>query len=137
MENASVGSRVKHDRYGEGMVSRVNLTNYEIFFEKGGKINISFESSELTVLERPENTPAPIVVDAKKLKMAMQAFFDEYEPLPKPVELGDKWNGGTLIIQPADTTLQAKEVPIDTFFHKIVMMRDKIRVLEQNSYNFV
>jgi hypothetical protein len=47
------------------------------------------------------------------------------------VPLGPRWDGGTLILQPKDTSLQSKEVPIDTFFHKIVMLRDRLRVLEQ------
>ena len=45
--------------------------------------------------------------------------------------MGDRWTGGTLIMKPSDSSLQPKEVPIDTFFHKIVMMRDRLRVLEQ------
>ena len=48
------------------------------------------------------------------------------------VELGDRWEGGTLILKPENEELQAKEIPIETFFHKIVMMRDRLRVLEQN-----
>ena len=38
----------------------------------------------------------------------------------------------TMILQPADKTLKPKEIPIDDFFHKIVMLRDRLRVLEQN-----
>lgn len=48
------------------------------------------------------------------------------------VPLGDKWKGGTLLLQTADKNLKAKEVPIEDFFHKIVMLRDRLRVLEQN-----
>jgi hypothetical protein len=47
------------------------------------------------------------------------------------VPLGDKWRGGTLVLQPKDTSLTSKELPIQTFFHKIVMVRDRIRVMEQ------
>jgi len=52
--------------------------------------------------------------------------------LQEVVPLGEKWIGGNLILQPANTSLQTKEVPIETFFHKIVMVRDRLRVLEQN-----
>jgi hypothetical protein len=36
-----------------------------------------------------------------------------------------------MILQPGDTSLKSKEIPIDTFFHKIVMVRDRLRVMEQ------
>ncbi|HTO35635.1 MAG TPA: hypothetical protein VLZ72_05315, partial [Flavobacterium sp.] len=52
------------------------------------------------------------------------------------VAIADKWKGGKLIMEPGTPT-QNKEVPIDTFFHKIVMVRDRLRVMEQkiNSSN--
>ena len=48
------------------------------------------------------------------------------------IDQGDKWIGGTMVLQTADKTLKPKEIPITDFFHKIVMLRDRLRVLEQN-----
>ncbi len=132
MATATQGSLVQHDRYGEGIIAKVNLTNYDIFFEKMGRMTIKSESHELQILDSPADAPAPIQIDAKMMKSMLTDFFDEYAPQPEMVELGDKWEGGTMILKPANSELQPKEVPIETFFHKIVMMRDKLRVLEQN-----
>lgn len=46
------------------------------------------------------------------------------------VELGKKWQGGTVIIQPEDPDLKAHEIPVEALFHKVVMIRDRLRVLE-------
>ena len=48
------------------------------------------------------------------------------------VPLGDRWKGGVILLQPADKSLKPKEIPVEDFFHKIVMLRDRLRVLEQN-----
>ena len=47
------------------------------------------------------------------------------------VELGGRWEGGEVILKPGKEGTQEKRVPIDAFFHKVVMIRDKLRVLEQ------
>ena len=49
----------------------------------------------------------------------------------EPTPIGAKWEGGTLVLKPGRPGLQEKEIPVDTFFKKIVMVRDRLRVLEQ------
>jgi hypothetical protein len=47
------------------------------------------------------------------------------------VRLAPKWEGGTVVLKPGDAQTQPKEIPLDALFHKIVMIRDRLRVLEQ------
>jgi len=48
-----------------------------------------------------------------------------------PVAIGERWRGGEMILRPGRPGLQEKSWPIDTFFHKVVMLRNRLRVLEQ------
>jgi len=48
-----------------------------------------------------------------------------------PATPADKWRGGDLVLRPGREDLQEKTFPIETFFHKIVMVRNRLRVLEQ------
>jgi hypothetical protein len=131
MEELSVGSRVDHPRYGEGIISKNNLTAYEIFFEHGGKIEITKRNTDLTVISKNEDPPKT-GISIREIEKVMTYVLDQYASLNEVVPLGEKWTGGTMTLQPANRSLQPKEIPIETFFHKIVMLRDRLRVLEQN-----
>ena len=75
------------------------------------------------------DTSGEIDMDRDGLKQVLRELLEE-ETLYGYVEMGKKWQGGTMVLKPADESLQSKEIPIDTFFHKIVMLRDRLRVLE-------
>ncbi len=126
-----VGTRVEHPRYGEGIIAKISLGAYDVFFEQGGKMEIPKTSTNLNIIESPEEGKGEAVT-ARDLRRAIASVLDEYGTLPAEVELGQKWIGGKLLLQPADESLQAKEIPMETFFKKIIMLRDRLRVLEQN-----
>lgn len=131
MEELSVGARVDHPRYGEGIVSKNNLTAYEIFFERGGKMEITKRNTDLSVLKRNEDAPKA-GISISEIEEVMSYVLDKYAALTEVIPLGEKWSGGTMSLQPANLDLKPKEIPIEIFFHKIVMLRDRLRVLEQN-----
>ena len=68
------------------------------------------------------------MLDRDEVKQIVKEVLAQTEAA---VGLADKWEGGTLVLKPGLSSLQAKEIPIETFFHKVVMVRDKLRVLEQ------
>ena len=67
-------------------------------------------------------------MDREDLRVIIKEVINE---LSTSVELGAKWDGGEIILKPADSAMQSKSIPIDTFFHKIVMVRNQLRVMEQ------
>lgn len=131
MEELAVGTRVDHPRYGEGIVSKNKITSYEIFFERGGKIEITKSNADLSILESPADKPRNSLTLAE-IEKVLRFVLDQQGALQEVVPLGDKWMGGNMILQPANASLKPKEIPIEAFFHKIVMLRDRLRVLEQN-----
>lgn len=131
MEDLTVGTRVEHPRYGEGIVSKDMLTAYEIFFERGGKIEITKRNTDLKVLEANESGQKS-ALSINEIQRVMTYVLDQFGALTEVIPLGEKWQGGTLLLQPANPDLKPKEIPVEVFFHKIVMVRDRLRVLEQN-----
>ena len=131
MEELTVGTRVDHPRYGEGIISKDILTAYEIFFERGGKMEITKRNTDLTVLEVNEAAPKT-GLSIKEIEKVLSYVLDKHAALNEVVPLGEKWEGGTMSLQPANLELKPKEIPIESFFHKIVMLRDRLRVLEQS-----
>lgn len=88
--------------------------------------------SPQVVRKRPE--PNQIVDLGGELNMTREELIDLFreaagEPVSPP--LAAKWQGGVIQILPGKSELQGKEIPIDALFHKIVMVRDRLRTLEQ------
>src|SRR5690606_35612474 len=62
---------------------------------------------------------------------SLKSILQQWSDITPATPIADKWKGGKLLLEPGQKGVQGKEVPIDTFFHKIVMVRDRIRVMEQ------
>ncbi len=75
------------------------------------------------------DTEGEIVVDRDGLKQVLRELLEE-ETLYGYPEMGSRWEGGVMLLTPGQEETQSKEVPLETFFHKIVMVRDRLRVLE-------
>lgn len=125
-----MGARVKHPEFGEGIVTDIDDKRMTVFFKDHGDREISRSFAGLRVLESaPEFEVEP---DLDAVAEVLRQVLEEASAITYPVDMGDKWTGGMLEMKPGNPELQSKEVPIDTFFHKIVMVRDRLRVLEQN-----
>ena len=93
-----------------------------------GKSSSGKDYDAWEVVERTEPVQEVSFTEAEK---ALIKILKEYNGLESTVDLGDKWVDGTLLLKPADDNLKSKEIAIDVFFHKIVMVRDRLRVMEQ------
>jgi hypothetical protein len=123
-----VGSRVKHPAYGDGAIVSIDVAAYRVCFMQFGVKLVGKEYSNWEIIEALE-TDEPITFNEaeKSLVKILRSFSDITEVVP----LGDKWKNGLMILQSEDKSLKPKEIPIESFFHKIVMVRDRLRVMEQ------
>jgi hypothetical protein len=122
------GSRVKHPAYGDGVVVRLHLAAYEVCFILHGLKMVGKEYDKWQVVEA---IPAGESVTFSEAEKSLARILRAWSGITEVVPLGEKWEGGTLILKPDDPDLKAKEFPIEAFFHKIVMVRDRLRVMEQ------
>ena len=133
MNELGIGSRVKHPQFGKGVVTQVRSDAWEITFIDHGTRIILREFEGLEVIEAMESPSEMVTFEKieKSLIRVLQRFSDIQETVP----LGTKWKGGKFVMYPGEAGLKEKEIPMETFFHKIVMMRDRLRVLEQKLNN--
>ncbi len=148
MERLRAGDKIYSPRFGRGEVLDVEG------FGDGEQVRVRFEGGDVRTLhpeqfhlERIEGeVPPPIPVErgtdaADGMEGEDEMIREEIrlavrEALQDLIGLGDaplagRWAGGRLILRPGKSETQEKEIPLDAFFHKIVMVRDQLRVLEQ------
>jgi hypothetical protein len=129
MELLGIGSRVKHPAFGDGAIVRLHVAAYEVCFIQYGLKMVGKDYSGWQVVERiPPEESVTFSEAEQSLVRILRAWSGQgLEVVP----LGDRWKNGKMVLHSNDGSVQPKEVPIDVFFHKIVMMRDRLRVLEQ------
>ena len=117
-------------QFGPGVVVGVRYATYLISF-----INHGVKEIDKTDTNLDEIIPENITVEVEtvsEVEKSLLKILRQWSDASEIVPLGERWIGGTMLLQPADKSLKPKEIPVDDFFHKIVMLRDRLRVLEQN-----
>jgi hypothetical protein len=83
------------------------------------------------IVSERERTGPPMPLDGTDdLELLLRRVIREETGI-SPAAPADKWRGGTFVLRPGTPGLQEKSWPIETFFHKVVMLRNRLRTLEQ------
>lgn len=128
-----VGMTIRHPQYGIGVIKAITETTADIQFQDA-KRTVAPDAAGLE--------PAEPTIAVSGLDLPLRQFVEQTldEMLPKlglqrlddtAHKLAPRWHNGKVVLHPSDPSLQTKEIPLDVFFHKIVMMRNNLRVLEQ------
>jgi hypothetical protein len=124
-----IGTRLQHTHFGPGVIIGVKYATYLISFINHGTKEIDKTDKQLDEII-PENATAEIETSSeieKSLLKILRLWGNTGEIVP----LGERWQKGMMLLQPFDKSQKPKEIPIEIFFHKIVMLRDRLRVMEQ------
>ncbi|RPG34632.1 MAG: hypothetical protein CBB72_006655 [Muricauda sp. TMED12] len=127
MKILGISSRINHPEYGKGVVTNVSSKHYWVTFLEKGLETIDLDA-EFEVIEGVEDEVDS--VSFFDVETSLVKILEKWSDTHEKVAMADKWKGGNLVLEPGDSTAN-KEMPIETFFHKIVMVRDRIRVMEQ------
>lgn len=127
MKILGIGSRIKHPEHGLGVVTNVTAKHYWVTFIESGLETIAVDA-EFEVIEALEDEVDS--VSFYEVERTLKNILQKWSDVSQVVPMADKWKGGKLIMEPGTAT-QNKEVPIDVFFNKIIMVRDRLRVMEQ------
>jgi hypothetical protein len=133
IDSLHIGMNVRHPQYGLGTVRTISEVTADIQFNDGKRTiepnAAGLEPAEPQIVVSGLNMPLKQFIeqtlDAAVAKLGLE------KPDSVVEQLGLRWHGGKMVLHPADAALQTKEVPLETFFHKIVMVRNNLRVLEQ------
>ena len=128
-QSLGIGSIVNHQEFGKGVIIQLSSDAYEITFIDHGikKMLKSYEGLE--VIEAADEDLD--ILSYEKVEKSFHKIIRNISDIQETVSISSKWAGGRIILEPGNTSYQGKDMPIDAFFHKIVMLRDRLRVMEQ------
>ena len=128
MKLLGIGSRINHLEFGKGVVTNVTSQHYWVTFIDSGLETIDLDS-EFEIIEAADGDVDTI--SFFEVESSLVNILKKWSDASEIVPISDKFKGGTLVLKPADNSLKPYELPIDKFFHKIIMVRDRLRVMEQ------
>lgn len=123
-----IGSRIKHEKFGVGVVTNVTAKLYWITFIESGLETLPTDEY-FEIIEAVEDEVD--TVSFYEVERIFKKLLEKYSDISQIVPLAEKWRGGVLTLNPSDASMKSKEIPIESFFHKIIMVRDRVRVMEQ------
>ena len=133
IDSLYIGMNVRHPQYGLGTVKTISEVTADIQFNDGRRTiepaAAGLEPAEPQVAVSGLNVPLKQFIEQTLAATVAKLGLEKPDSVVE--QLGLRWHGGKLVMHPADVTLQTKEVPLEVFFHKIVMVRNNLRVLEQ------
>jgi hypothetical protein len=129
----TIGMSVRHPQYGIGTVRTISEQTAEIRFsdtlrtvdpELGGLVPAE-PGMAVSGLDQPLGQFVESIIERIIEQLGLE------KPDATVTELAARWQKGTMILRPSDPSLQTKEIPLEVLFHKIVGVRNQLRVLEQ------
>ncbi len=125
-----IGTRLQHNQLGPGVIVGIRYATYLISFINHGLKEIDKTETQLDEII-PENVSEEIETHSD-IEKSLLKILRLWGGITEKVPIGERWTGGKMLLQPADKNQKPKEIPIEDFFHKVVLLRDRLRVLEQN-----
>jgi hypothetical protein len=129
----TIGMSVRHPQYGIGTVKTISEQTAEVRFsdtlrtvdpELGGIVPAE-PGMAVSGLDQPLGQFVESIVERMVEQLGLE------KPDEMVTEMATRWQKGKMVLHPSDPTLQTKEVPLEVLFHKIVGIRNQLRVLEQ------
>jgi len=125
----SIGSRVNHPEFGKGVIIQVKIDAYLVTFIEYGTRDIALSYNLWEIIDEEEAETD--ILSYREVERTLVKILRRFSDIQESLDIAPKWRGGLIEFKPGNTNLKSYEMPIDTFLHKIVMVRDRLRVLEQ------